>query len=210
MSEQKLNSLDRFRKRSPRLLLEEHAGCEVPAGCGGVVMRWRNPLEARPVHVNIYTPTRLQVWIDGEALASGRIDLRPGRHVLAVKISKVDLTAGLLRAVLRHDPSERARKDAPPPVVEAPLCIHSAADGTWRFTLEKPIRRWHTLRFDDSGWGALVGRFIPEVAWPAPNSYQWQVCHQEKAVGLGVPDGAPPSGPVWVRKIFEIPSPPTP
>ena len=38
----KLNGPDRYRKRSPRLVLEEHSHCEVPAGCGGVVLRWIN------------------------------------------------------------------------------------------------------------------------------------------------------------------------
>ena len=32
----RLNTLNRFRKHSPRLLLEEYSHCEVPAGCGGV------------------------------------------------------------------------------------------------------------------------------------------------------------------------------
>jgi hypothetical protein len=35
-----LNSIDRYRKRSNRLILEEHRSCELPAGCGGVVLRW--------------------------------------------------------------------------------------------------------------------------------------------------------------------------
>lgn len=39
--ELKLNSISRFSKQSPRLVLEEHGHCEVPAGCGGVVLRWR-------------------------------------------------------------------------------------------------------------------------------------------------------------------------
>ena len=44
--EQRLNSVDRFRKKSERLVLEEHGHCEVPAGCGGVVLRWRTEPEA--------------------------------------------------------------------------------------------------------------------------------------------------------------------
>jgi hypothetical protein len=212
MSEQKLNSLDRFRKRSPRLLLEEHAGCEVPAGCGGLVMRWRNPLKTRPLRIHLYTPTEIKAWMDGEEMSAGRLDLPPGRHVLALKVGKVDRSAGLLMAVLRHDPAERALKGASASLVELPLCVLSAGDGSWRFRLKQPAKGWQGLDFDDSGWDALVDRPIPEVDWSERNGYQWHMCHQDKAGGLGVPgllEGAPPRGPVWVRKVFEIPPPPT-
>jgi hypothetical protein len=212
MAEQNLNSLDRFRKRSPRLLLEEHAGCEVPCGCGGVVMRWRNPLEARPVRIHLYTAAEPVVSIDGEVVSAGRLDLRPGRHVLAIEIGKVDRTAGLLMAVLQHDPREKPREGALPLVLETPLSILSAADDSWRFSLQKPAKNWQSLDFDDSGWQALVGRDIPEVGWSEPKGYQWQVCHREKAAGLGVPHpgkGVSRHGRVWVRKVFTLESPPT-
>ena len=39
----RLNELERFRKTSSRLALEAHSHCEVPAGCGGVVLRWTRP-----------------------------------------------------------------------------------------------------------------------------------------------------------------------
>jgi hypothetical protein len=210
MSKQKLNSLDRFRKRSPRLLLEEHAGCEVPAGCGGLVMRWRNPLEARPVRIHLYTPTESTTWMDGDVLNVGRLDLRPGRHVLAIEIGEVDRAAGLLMAVLQHDSAEKPGKDLPPLIVEPPLCIHSAADGSWRFCLEQPAEGWQALSFDDSGWQALVGRTIPRVEYQERNGWQWHQCHEAKAAGLGagpLPAGALPRGPVWVRKVFEFPLP---
>ena len=35
-----LNSIDRFRKRSNRLTLDEHPSCELLAGCGGALLRW--------------------------------------------------------------------------------------------------------------------------------------------------------------------------
>jgi hypothetical protein len=210
MSRQKLNSLDRFRKRSPRLLLEENAGCEVPAGCGGLVMRWRNPLEARPLRIHLYTPAEPGTWMDGEVLSTGRLDLRPGRHVLAVEIGAVDRAAGLLMAVLQHDTAEKAPGDRPPVIVEPPLCILSAADGTWLFRMEQPAEGWQALDFDDSDWQALVSRPIPRVEYREPNGWQWHRCHEAKAVGLGIgplPEGTAPHGPVWVRKVFEIPTP---
>lgn len=208
MSEQKLNSLDRFRKRSPRLVLEEHGACEVPAGCGGLVMRWRHPLEARPLRIHLFTAAESVAWMDGEVLTVGRLDLRPGRHVLALEIGEVDRTAGLLMAVLRHDPFERPREGIPPLVIEPPLCVLSAGDDSWLFTLKQPAESWQSLDLDDSGWDALVGRPIPEVGHSEPNGYQWHACRDENAAGLGVPsvpEGVPLRGQVWVRKIFEVP-----
>ena len=85
MSEQQLNSLERFRKRSPRLLLEQYDSCEVPAGCGGVVLRWRDPHAARPVVVSaaggtggpavvgLWSDAALRLWFPatGEVVAEG-------------------------------------------------------------------------------------------------------------------------------------------
>jgi hypothetical protein len=208
MSKPRLNSLDRFRKRSPRLMLEEHSGCEVPAGCGGVVMRWRNPHEARPIRINMYSPVESTVWVDGERAAYGRLDLCPGRHVLAIEIGDADRTACLLMAVLQHDPAEKAREGLPHLADEPALNIRSRNDGTWRFLLEPPPPGWQGLDFDDSTWPALVERHTAKVEWPQPNSYQWHSCNSEGALGLGVPtEGISLRGRVFVRRVFDLPQP---
>ncbi len=51
-----LNNLDRYTKLSPRFVLEEYSHCEVPAGCGGIVLRWRNPEVGIPIEFWHYTP----------------------------------------------------------------------------------------------------------------------------------------------------------
>src|SRR5437763_2980929 len=94
--EQQVNSLERFRKRSGRLVLEEHGHCEVPAGCGGVVLRWRNPLATIPLIVSLYTPVEAHCFLDETELRTGGIDLRPGTHVVATAIEPVDCSAGLI------------------------------------------------------------------------------------------------------------------
>jgi hypothetical protein len=150
--------------------------------------------------------------VDGEELTVGRLDLRPGRHVLAIEIMEADRAKGLLMAALRHDPGESAREDAPNLLVEPPFRTLSAADGTWRFALERPAEGWLSTEFDDGGWVALVGRHIREPARGEPNWYQWHTCDQAKAAGLGIldpPKGSSPPGPIWVRKTFEIPTPPS-
>lgn len=206
MSEQKLNSLERFRKRSPNLILEQHGSCEVPAGCGGVVLRWRNPHAARPLHVHVYTSGESKCWIDGELLERGGLDLAPGRHVLAVAVENGG-REGLLRAALLHDP-DKARGHSPAGL-EGPLRILSSDDGTWKATLAPPPDGWQGLSFDDSGWRALRGCRIAEVRWGAPGAYQWHACEEAGAEGLRVAlsKGDEPVGGVWVRKVFDIPAP---
>src|SRR5438067_610618 len=75
MSEQPISSLDRYRKRSARLVLEEHGSSVVPAGCGGVVLRWRNPQQTVPLVVYLYSPGQAQLFLDGALVESTGVDL---------------------------------------------------------------------------------------------------------------------------------------
>src|SRR5262245_48240254 len=106
MAKQQLNSLDRFRKQAGRLVLEEYSHCEVPAGCGGVVLRWRNPHAAVPFNAHLYAPVQRALFLDGATPATSRIDLAPGQHVLAIAIENVDITGGFLMFAAKHDPKE--------------------------------------------------------------------------------------------------------
>jgi hypothetical protein len=147
--QQRLNSLDRFRKRPGRLVLEEHGHCEVPAGCGGVVLRWRNPAAAVPVTVHLYTPVKATCWIDGAEPQTSRVDLAPGPHAVAFALEQVDLLADyLLLFAAVHDPKER--RDQPADVSERPVKVLTAADGTWKFRLDPPPSdAWTAAAFDD-------------------------------------------------------------
>jgi hypothetical protein len=49
----RLNELQRYRKTSGRLALKVHSHCEVPAGCGGVVLRWRRP--GAPIGIALFS-----------------------------------------------------------------------------------------------------------------------------------------------------------
>jgi hypothetical protein len=208
MAKQKLNSLDRFRKQSPNLVLEQASHCEVPAGCGGVVIRWRNPHAARPLMVRVYTTAESSYWLDGEPLERGSLDVAPGRHVLAVAIEETDRSA-LLMAALVYD-SKRVSNQGPPGIQEPVLNILSAPDGTWKATFEPPAEGWQALTFDDAGWLALDGCTIPEVDYRAPRGWQWHACDHVGASGLGaaaLPAGLGRRGPAWVRKVFDVPAP---
>src|SRR6185369_4705197 len=98
----KLNSLGRYGKGSSRLLLEEHGHCEVPAGCGGVVLRWRNPAAALPVVIHLDSPSELTWLLDGTAPPAARLDLTPGKHVVAFTLKNADLAGPLLMFAATH------------------------------------------------------------------------------------------------------------
>jgi hypothetical protein len=132
--QQQLNSLERFRKHPGRLVLEEHGHCEVPAGCGGVVLRWRNPRTTVPLTVHCYNAGQGTWLLDG-AEVSGRMDLPPGRQVAACALGQVDRSAGLIPFAAAYEPPERA---APAEVVERPLKVLSADDGSWEYSLDRP------------------------------------------------------------------------
>ncbi|HYT91444.1 MAG TPA: hypothetical protein VEL76_22210 [Gemmataceae bacterium] len=225
--EQRLNSLDRFRKQPGRLVLEEHSHCEVPAGCGGVVLRWRNPLAGVPVTIHLYSPVKAVCLLDGEELQTGRIDLVPGRHVAAVFLEKVDLSGNLLMFGAKHDPKELQRV-VPAEIQEPPLKVVSAADGSWKFSLDRPPDEWTNLTFDDGDWPTLVKTATPKLQWGDFGSSACDDCTEQGAECLRLPQPADTSrvswwrkllgdrpgkqvtlgpGDIWIRKVFDVPAP---
>ena len=96
----RLNTLNRFRKRSPKLLLEQYSHCEVPAGCGGVVLRWVDPASTIPAIVRVYCPGESKIFVDGNELGSSRVDLAAGAHVLALELSIPEPAGGPLLATV--------------------------------------------------------------------------------------------------------------
>jgi hypothetical protein len=229
--DQDLNSLSRFRKQSGRLVLEVHSHCEVPAGCGGVVLRWRNPFAAVPLRVHLYTPAPAVCFLDGAEVQNGRVDLAPERHAVAFALDNVDLSAGLILFAAVH-PETRADNSPPPLVDDAPLKVVTADDGTWKCTLQEPATNaWHTPAFDDRDWVALTQAPKPQLGHGTPGAYQCDRCARLGAVCLRLPkpgssedagswwrrwlglQTAPPEPPVqgsvWIRKVFDIPPPQT-
>lgn len=205
--ELRLNSLNRFRKQSARLVLEEHGHCEIPAGCGGVVLRWRNPRAALPVSIQFYSSAPATCWIDDAEVRVGRMDLTIGRHVVAVAVEEVKLSAGLILFAINHDPTDYQRGDKTEPS-DRPLNVVSAADGTWRYSLAPPPAEWTSLSFDDHDWPLLTLAATPTLNRSDEGAYRCERCVELGAACLGLPPGKHPRrGKVWIRKIFEIPAP---
>ncbi len=126
----KINTLHRFAKASPRLVLHEYSHCEVPAGCGGVVLRWVDPRLGEPATVRVSADETAEVWLDGDPLENARTQLAPGAHVVAVHGRDVQVT------VLLDDGDEG---------VEIPLAT--------RFATHDPGPGWQAVGFDDLSWG---------------------------------------------------------
>jgi hypothetical protein len=208
--ELQINSLDRFRKHPGRLVLEQHGGCEVPAGCGGVILRWRNPLAKVPLIFNCYTPAPAKCYFDGEEVETHRVDLAPGLHVLAVAIPEADLSRELLAVAAVHTPRPDPR--GPRPALEEPeFRLLSSGDAGWKYLLGEPEDdAWMHASFDDRDWHSLDQVTDPQLQREDDNYYAWYHCNRLGARCLGLlarlyRSGS--KGSVWVRKIFEIPLP---
>jgi hypothetical protein len=232
--EQPLNSLGRFRKQPGRLVLEEHSHCEVPAGCGGVVLRWRNPFALVPLTVHVYAPVKVVCVFDGAPADVGRVDLAPGRHVAAFVLKDfepsdlMDPRTCVLTFAASHDPGQ-CQRVLPSAVAEPAVKVLSRGDGTWKFSLNEPPADWLSLAFNDHGWPALVEVPTPKGTGGDLGDYQLNRCAGKGAACLGLlgptkregraawwqrllawagpTSGAAAPGGIWVRKVFELAPP---
>jgi hypothetical protein len=189
----RLNTLHRFRKHSPRLLLEEYSHCEVPAGCGGVVLRWIDRDAGTPALMRTVVEAQITAWIDGAQLDSGRVDLRAGVHTLALELTQIEPRTGpapLLLAIVRTLPGDELDEE------EGVVLLRSQVGRAWRVLGEQPPAGWTAIEFDDSQW---------PVAGPAEldakQRESWRV--QQIQRRGAVPIALPPER-AWVRVRFEV------
>jgi hypothetical protein len=204
--ELRLNSLARYAKSSPMYVLEEHGHCEVPAGCGGAVLRWRNPRAGVPVRMWLYREGDGALFLDGASLPSARPVVSFGEHVLAFELGVADPRYTVLMFAAWYPPPPGAsvdvRSSAEQDVV---VSVLSAADGTWRYTARSPDGdEWMLSGFDDSRWQAMVAREDrrpPQDPKSDYGKYTFEKLGRLGAAGLGVPGG---SGRIWVRRAFEV------
>src|SRR6516225_2573710 len=100
----RLNELERFRKTSSRLALEAHSHCEVPAGCGGVVLRWTRPGAPLGVAFSKYFAQPVDdLSLDGKKLAEQRAPVTPGTHVVSFTIDAAG-EEGFVLMAMRFEP----------------------------------------------------------------------------------------------------------
>lgn len=185
----RLNSLSRFEKHSPHLILEEHGHCEVPAGCGGAVLRWRNSSTARPVRIYIYTQGNFAIFLDGKPLASSRPLVKYGDHVFSFRIWDFDPAYALFifAAIIELTDSY----------------VLSLPSQEWKYSLLAPTSDdWMRCGFDASRWASMVSKPISLPGEYSAGRHSFEIAQQHKAQGLGIVETDVKT--VWVRKPFRI------
>ena len=185
----RLNELSGYRKTSNRLALEVHSHCEVPAGCGGVVLRWRRPDADLGITFFCYLSAPSEgFFLDGTPLQEQRASVAPGEHVLSFVVENPGAQGFLLlRAWLQPQVASALRPDA-----------ISQANGRWRAETRQPPEGWQLPGFDDSAFVPLVVKVVPK---PQNNqSWQWESL-RKVAKGLGLSSAAPRA---WVRWTFRL------
>lgn len=207
-----LNSISRFSKHSPHLHLEEHGHCEVPAGCGGVVLRWYNPAKGVPVLLNAYWGTApAALLLNGVAPISARPLVSLGRVVLAMHFDSTRPTARrrhwwparvtdqalFMFAISRPDSGSYSMTD------KSLFVARSVPDGSWRFSVTPPPDPWVLPAFDAAGWPELVDRPLdPPKEDDYGRSNAFRSLTELGARPIGLPFSH--TGPAWVRKVFTL------
>jgi len=199
----KLNRLTRFHKHSPRLLLEWHGSCEVPAGCGGAVMRWRDPSDGQAATVSLYCDAEgLQVTLNGARPPTRRVLLPFGPVVVALHLRGTPRTGGLLFA-LQSAPLHRGPDGTP--FRAEPLLLSGPRAG-WRYTTTLPDGDWRTeAGYDDSDWSPLVE--VPPVAAHRAGRRSWGVRSLEQAGAKAMGFPSPPPHEAWIRCTTTLEAP---
>jgi hypothetical protein len=182
--ELKLNSLSRYTKQSPRLVLEEHSSCEVPAGCGGVVLRWRNPVEPLPMIVRSslwWNGEHEEIAFDGKRSEPGsKVPITYGKHALTLVVRDFDPEYAFV-LMTGHLDAEYVRVLQ----LEGERVFISVPDNTWRYTLKQPEGdAWQQPDFEDHSWQPMVQKPFG----PMRDVYEdWRRSLTEQgAVGLGI------------------------
>jgi len=188
----KLNTLHRFSKRSPRLVLEEFGSCEVPAGCGGAVIRWRDPDRGLPVTLRCVVTGSVELWLDGDILETGRCTLAYGEHLVALRVTALKGRRPFLLFLAMPYTGDRRQ----PPLKSS----ISSGDGSWLATTSDPGESWSTPGFDDGGWEPLSTMKLPKelsdsIKWTAPD------LQRRGAAPLVLPRRVEA---VWLRKRFVV------
>lgn len=192
-----VNELARFTKNSPRLVLEQYSHCEVPAGCGGVVLRWVNPESPVPFGCHVFGGYCGALFVDGVEHRSARVMLTAGAHVLVFVMSRSRYATDAFMAVASTAYGSVRRTGAQLPEVT----VTSRADGSWRVATSRPDAAALTApEADPTVWEPLTA--APRPARPEGYAGYYDECVEHGAEALALP---PDDGDFWVRVVVEVP-----
>jgi hypothetical protein len=197
----KLNSLGRYGKSDSRLILEEHSHCEVPAGCGGVVLRWRNPNSGLLFILHFFGSGKTTILLDGKAVASARPLISFGEHVLSIAVTDVVPGSAILGFAGIHDESQLSFPRVSQPSGRK-ISILSASDGSWKYVTTEPADyTWSRPGFDDSHWHQMTACEPPSLDKHDMQKYRLDRILKFGAATLGIEGQSPRA---WIRKSFTI------
>ena len=193
--ELELNSIERFSKKSKRLILEELSSCEVPAGCGGVVLRWFSPDQGLSVGVRIHHyGGEIAFYCNGDSMPKGCANIPFGPGLLAIQIGPRDHVFDWLCIASNHtSPSQRSGDNQN--ITE----LSGSLDGSWKFTTTDPGEGWMNNDFDDATWTSLKTSTIPIGTLPKEKQWRFKYLANGEYTIFALPqDGA------WIRKRFDL------
>jgi len=139
-----INTLYRFAKQPTKLVLHEYSHCEVPAGCGGVILRWIDPHEGEPCTVMIGGALG-RVWLDGKELVASQALMTRGNHLVALELQRGE-KAGPRQPWTFGIAFDDAEDDD----------VVSRGAPTWVATSEDTTDEWWDPAYDDDTWTALA------------------------------------------------------
>ncbi|MFK7767598.1 MAG: hypothetical protein AB8B55_10285 [Mariniblastus sp.] len=148
----RLNSLSRYTKQSDRLTLDTYS-----AGCGGIVIRWRDPNGGMPIRFYFASTAHLKTYLDGHPIRSS-VMITPGEHILAIQCSRStrasygsgptsDLKAIGMQILTNYPDSNRDIVDG---FGSNTNWVHETVDTSSPKTEEVPD--WAARSFDESNW----------------------------------------------------------
>jgi hypothetical protein len=199
----KLNDLSRFSKSSRRLVLREYSNCEVPAGCGGVVFRWKKPDNPVAFEMLLFIPGKFELLIDGNPPQSACPFLERGEHVLSLIISNFKSSYGLLLFAGKTGETGFCYKEIEFYEGDKRERVLSLPDSSWKYLLSPPTDElWTELKFDDSSWKSMISKVLPPIAEQDSRQYQIRSLSELGAQSLGIEEAAEKV--IWIRKKFSL------
>ena len=203
MPDLNLNSLSRFSKQSSTMVLEVYSHCEVPAGCGGAVLRWRRAGEPVPFNMRtLFASKEATIFLD-EAVITRQVrpDVMFGKHVLGFHLKDIAPSDGVI--MFRAEITEQFLKIMK---FEGDFPIRTQDDGRWKYTFGEPASDdWKQPDFDDSKWLALRSREMDPMR---PHGYNMSrfidSLKQEGMMPLGPQEDGNFERPIWIRYVFSI------
>jgi hypothetical protein len=191
--ELRINTLHRFAKHSSRLTLQEYSHCEVPAGCGGVVLRWVDNAAGPQARIRIVVRGRGETWLDGVHLIADRAAFSAGRHVLAIHLQNLERSLLAISIAPDLGPTQRAANrymDAPTRIERWMPGKHEGASA---------------VDFDDHAWQLpreATVKTIDSLPQDARRPYEW--CLQNGMTLLELGTASAPLAEGWLRITLAV------